>query len=77
MRTFPPGVRKLDSRSRVEESWIVRAHALDDDLTCSDGELLSSLADIVRDWPTTNVVVRAALDKASLELIALAELAQH
>jgi hypothetical protein len=56
-------------------SWAKSAHAWDDDVTTEEDLLLIELAGIVRDWPTTNEVVRAALDKASQELVALADVA--
>lgn len=53
--------------------WAERAHAWDDDVSTEEDLLLIELAGIVREWPTTNVVVQAALDKASQELVALAD----
>ncbi len=54
-------------------TWARSAHAWDDDVTTEEDLLLLELAGIVRDWPTTNEVVRVALDRASQELVALAD----
>ena len=52
--------------------WVERAHAIGDDLSADDPALLRQLAEIVQDWPATNIVARQALDEAALELLALA-----
>ncbi len=57
--------------------WAERAHAWDDDVTTEEDLLLIELAGIVRDWPTTNVVVQAALNRASQQLVELVDQAQH
>jgi len=52
--------------------WVMRAHALGDDVSTEEWALLAELASVVGDWPARNAVVRAALRDAAGALQAMA-----
>jgi hypothetical protein len=57
---------------KINADWVVRAHALGDDVSTEEWVLLTELASVVDDWPARNAVVRAALTTASRTLQNLA-----
>lgn len=52
--------------------WVLRAHAIGDDLSTDEWALLTELASVLEDWPARNQVVRHALDHAARALQELA-----
>lgn len=52
--------------------WVLRAHAIGDDLSSDEWALLTELASLLEDWPARNQVVRRALDHAARALQELA-----
>jgi hypothetical protein len=52
--------------------WVLRAHAIGDDLSTDEWALLTELASVLEDWPARNQVVRRALDHAARALQELA-----
>lgn len=56
----------------AKPEWVLRAHAIGDDLSAEDWALLAELASVLDRWPARNLVVRRALDHAARELQELA-----
>lgn len=60
------------SEHREQPDWIRKAHGIGDDIISDERTLLAELAAVVHGWPTSNCVVRKALDIAAMELLDMA-----